>query len=311
MFGFRPDGRRIDQDDAILAFGPYLMPQRVDAQVYSVQHVDCDILTRYIRDQRAKGHVLTYMDLVVAAYVRVVSQMPEINRFIMNKQLYARNDITISMVVLKQFDREKDKIQESTIKLHFSPHQTVYEIHDILQKAIEDNRRPEQKNGTDKVARLLLALPGVPSGIVMAARLLDRYGIMPRYVVEVSPFHTGLFLVNMASLGMPYVNHHIYNFGNTSIFLSIGKTERTPVIGKDGKLEYKRFIPLGVVNDERVTSGAYYSRAFGYWRDLLANPAEMETPPATIQWDFPPEKMPGYRRIQRQKRRQEKKHKAI
>lgn len=302
MFGFRPDGRRVCQEDAILGLTPYLMPQRVDAQVHSVQRVDCDILTKYIRDQRAKGHVLSYMDLVLAAYVRVVSQHPDLNRFIINKQLYARSTICISMTLLKTFE-DINKFQETTVKLHFSPHATVYDVHDAIQRAIDENRKPDVANNTDKLARFLMSMPGLPTTVVGLVRALDRYGVLPGAVCELSPFHTGLFFTNMASLGMPYVNHHIYNFGNTSIFLSMGKIERKVVPLPDGKSGVKRIIPMGVVSDERITSGAEYARAFGYWRDLLADPSQLETPPAAVKLDFPPEKMPGYRSKQRKVRK--------
>lgn len=305
MFGFRPDGRRVKLDDAILRLTPYLMPQRVDAQVHSVQRVDCDIMTRYIRDQRAKGHILSYIDLILAAYVRVASQNPEINRFVANKQLYARNTICVSMALLKTFD-DDEKIQEATVKLHFSPYSTVYDVHHVIQQAIEENRKPEVANNTDKFARLLLMVPGFPTLVVAIARILDRYGVLPAWITEVSPFHTGLFFTSMASLGMPYVNHHIYNFGTTSIFLSMGKVERTPFPGPDGTVMFKRITPMGVVSDERITSGAGFARAFSLWRDLLANPSLLETPPETIQQDYPPEKMPGYRRKMRAERRKEK-----
>lgn len=299
MFGFRPDGRRVVQEDGILAIVPYLMPTRVDSPVHSVQHIDCDILTRYIRDQRAKGHVLSYMDIVLAGYVRVMSQHPELNRFIMNKQIYARNEICVSMALLKKFENDEETIQESVVKLHFEPDATVYDVHDIIEAAVEVNRKPETANLTDKVVSFLLRLPGLPMLIVALAKLLDRYGLLPKWVIDFVPFHTSIFFTNMASLGMPYVNHHIYNFGTTSIFLSMGKTERVPVIGQDGKLAYKRYIPMGVVSDERITSGAEYARGFGLWRDLLAKPELLETPPAEVKYDFPPEKMPGYRRKMR------------
>lgn len=303
MFGRRPDGRRVEQRDAILAFAPYLMPTRVDAQVHSVQHIDCDILTQYIRKQREKGFTLSYLDLVVAAYVRVISQNPEMNRFIANKQLYARNSICVSMALLKTFENS-DEIQESTIKVFFNPEDTIYQVHDTLQRVIEENRKPDVANDTDKIARFLLAVPGLPTAVAMTARLLDRYGLLPRYVLNASPFHTGLFVVNMMSLGMPYVNHHVYNFGNTSIFISLGKVERTPMPGPGGTIAYRRLIPIGVVSDERITSGAAYGRAFAYWRDLLAAPEQLEVPPASVAYDFPPEKMPpvARRRIFRRKR---------
>lgn len=303
MFGIRPDGRRIVQEDAILAFAPYLMPQRVDAQVASVQRVDSDVLTRYIRDQREMGHNLSYMDLIIAAYVRAVSQHPDLNRFISNKQLYARAEICVSLAMLKNFEDDAEKIQESTVKLHFTPYDTVYDVHNIIENAIVDNRKPEVANNTDKFARFMMRIPGMAVSVAGLARLLDRYGLLPGAVIEVSPFHTSLFLVNMASLGMPFVNHHIYNFGTTSIFLSMGKIERTPVPAQGGNVAFKRIMPMGVVNDERITSGAEFGRAFGYWRDLLANPSLLETPPTSIKQDFPPEKMPGYKRKQRKARK--------
>lgn len=304
MFGFRPDGRRVDQDDPIIGLTPYLMPQRVDAQVHTMLRIDNDVLTRYIKEQRDRGVTLSYMSLVAAAYVRAMSQHPQVNRFIANKQVFARNSICISFAVLKMFEGS-DAIKETTIKLHFSPHATLYDVNAALQDAISINRKPEATNDTDKVASFLLRIPGLPTLVVQGARLLDRYGLLPRYIVNASPFHTGMFLVNMASLGMPYVNHHIYNFGTTSLFLSMGKVEREPVLRPDGTMAYKRILPIGVVSDERVTSGAEYARAFTLWRDLLADPVQLETPPETVNLDFPPEKMPSLER--RRDRRRKKK----
>ncbi|MCL1964354.1 MAG: hypothetical protein FWF69_04755 [Firmicutes bacterium] len=291
MFGRRPDGRKVVQEDAILALAPYLMPQRVDAQVHSMLRVNCDVLTNYIRAQRDKGHVFSYLDLVIAAYVRMVSQYPEFNRFIHNKRLYARNTISVSLAILKTFENG-DEIKESTIKLHFNPTDTIFDVHATLQKAIDENRKPEIANNTDKVARFLLEVPGLPTFIVALVRVLDRYGLMPRFLVNISPFHTGLFITNMMSLGMGAVNHHIYNFGNTSVFVSIGKVDRVPVPGPGGTVKLERSIPLGLVADERVTSGASFVRAFTLWRDLLTDPTVLETPPETVQYDFPPEQMP-------------------
>ena len=288
MFGRRPDGRRVVQKDAILAFAPFLMPQRVDAQVHSVQRVNCDILTNYIRKQRDMGHSISYTDLVIAAYVRTISQCPELNRFIHNKRLYARNSISVSMVILKTFE-DSDAIQETTLKMYFKHTDTLYDVHDTLQRAIEENRKPDVANDADKVARVLLEFPGMPTFIAGLARVLDRYGLMPRFLVNVSPFHTGLFVTSMMSLGLPYVNHHIYNFGNTSIFMSIGKVERVAAPGSGGTVKMERMLPLGVVSDERITSGAAYARGFSTWRDLLAAPERLEAPPESVRYDFPPE----------------------
>lgn len=291
MFGFRPDGRRMINKDPIVGFTPYLMPQRVDAQVHSTIHVDCDLLTRYIREQRDKGHELSYMDLLIAAYVRSASQHPQLNRFVANKQLFARNTICISLTILKTME-DDDDIKEAAIKVHFDPYDTVYDVHRKMQEEIAQNRKPDNRNDADKLVRFLIAVPGLPTVIVAAARLLDRYGLLPRYVINASPFHTGAFITNMASIGMPHVNHHIYNFGTTSLFLAMGKVQRNVVPGPGQTTVVKRMIPIGIVSDERITSGAEYGTALLYFRDLLENVSQLEQPPETVRYNIPPEKMP-------------------
>ena len=90
MFGYRPDGRRIGSIDPIVRITPYLMPMRCDAQVFLQHKLDYEKMARYIAAQSAKGEKITFMQIIVAAFVRAVSQHPEINRFIMNKQYYSR-----------------------------------------------------------------------------------------------------------------------------------------------------------------------------------------------------------------------------
>ena len=305
MFGRRPDGRRLKQPDPILALTPYLMPQRVDAQVHSVIRVNCDTLTKYIREQREKGVDLSYMDLVAAAYVRAVSQNPALNRFIMNKQVYARNAINISLAIIREQDGE---VMETTIKPRFSPYDTVYDVHRKFKEAIDKNREPEAANNTDRLARFVMSIPGLATAAVWLVRLLDRYGLLPRLIIDVSPFHTGLFIANMASIGMPHVNHHIYNFGTTSLFIGMGSVERNVAVKKDGTAGHERMIPLGLVSDERITSGADYGRAMTTFRSCLNNPALLETAPETVKYDIPPEKMPhpeGRRQRRRERKREQ------
>ena len=94
MFGFRPEGRRIHDVDPIVAITPYLMPQRCDAQVFLSHDADYEPLMRYIAEKAREGHKITFMELLIASYVRGVSQVPETNRFIMNKQFYNRTELT-------------------------------------------------------------------------------------------------------------------------------------------------------------------------------------------------------------------------
>ena len=200
------------------------MPTRADAQNFCRQTLDYDVLADYIKAAHAKGHNLTFMSIVIAAFVRTVSQCPELNRFIMNKQIYARNRISVSFVVLKR--RSDDSIMESLAKVEFEATDTIFDVGRKIEEAIGQGREDKSSNLTDIFARTLLAVPGLATVVVGLVKLLDRYGLIPGIVYKASPFHTSMFITNMASINMTYLYHHLYNFGTTSIFLGLGKIER-------------------------------------------------------------------------------------
>lgn len=283
MFGHRADGRVLKTIDPIVALTPYLMPMRCDAQVMLGLKLDYEKLARYIVAQGNEGHRLTFMELLIATYVRVASEIPEINRFISNKRMYARTQLTVSFVVLKDTS-VPDAIEENTVKCYFDPRDTIYDVAERVKDAIEKNKKEEADNSTMKVAKLLLN-PVLANIIVALARFLDRYGIMPKYILDASPFHTSLFVTNMASIGMPAVNHHIYNFGTTSIFVSIGNVERTVQMGPDGKAVRKRLLPIGLTADERICAGAMYARMVNRMNHYMNNPELLEEPPEFVRFE--------------------------
>ncbi len=115
MFGRRPDGKRLSDVDPIVQITPYLMPMRCDAQVFLQHDLDYEKMSRYIVSKSREGQKITFMQIIVAAYVRAVSQHPEVNRFIFNKQYYARNNCSLSYVVLK--DPQNNESNEVTARI--------------------------------------------------------------------------------------------------------------------------------------------------------------------------------------------------
>ena len=134
MFGRRPDGRRIDKIDPIMKITPYIMPERSDAQVFLKHRADMERMSAYIREQAEKGEKLSYMQIIVAAYVRAVSSNPEINRFIMNKQLFARNNCSAAFTMLKVPHRPDEG--EAVVKIKFDLADTIYDVRDRVEAAV-------------------------------------------------------------------------------------------------------------------------------------------------------------------------------
>lgn len=282
MFGFRPDGRRVKGIDPTVRITPYVMPMRCDAQVFLQHKADFELMSRYIAKKGVEGEKLTYMQIIIAAFVRTVSQHPEINRFIMNKQFFSRNNCTVSFTMLK--DPTSRDSEETAVKIKFDLTDTIFDVRDRMMEQIEKNRVPASKNFLDKLIAFLFSVPGLPTAVVGLVRLLDRYGLCPGALLDELPFHTSMYITNNASIGLHHVNHHIYNFGSTSLFFGMGTQERIAVVEK-GETRMKRFLPIGITADERVCSGAHYAQFFSTMKYYLDHPEELETPPESVRFD--------------------------
>ena len=283
MFGRRPDGRRVKGIDPVMKITPYVMPMRCDAQVFLKHRIDMSVLSDYIRRQKKeKNEQITYMQIIVAAYVRAVSRNPEVNRFIMNKQLFARNNCSAAFTILK--DPDHIDAGEAVVKIKFDLSDTIYDVRDRMAHAVAANRGDQPPGFVDKLLAFLFAVPGLATVIVGLVRFLDRYGLAPGVLMEELPFYVGMYITNTASIGLHDVNHHIYNWGNVGLFFGMGLPEKVAEV-ENGETVMKRYIPLGITADERVCSGAHYARFFSDMKRLLEHPELLENPPENIRFD--------------------------
>ena len=282
MFGRRPDGKRLKKQDPIMQITPYLMPMRCDAQVFLEHKADYEKLSRYIVKKSQEGEKITFMQILVAAYVRAISNNPEANRFIFNKQYYARNNCSVSYTVLKN-PQDTDS-NETTVRILFDLTDTLFDVRDRMNDAVEKSRATEDGDFVIRLARAVLAVPGLATLIVAVVKLLDRYGIAPKVLIRELPFYSGMFITNNGSIGLHHPFHHIYNFGDVSLFIGMGSILKEAVV-EDGKARMKRWLPLGMTADERVCSGAHYAAFFFDVLRLLENPEELENPPEKVRFE--------------------------
>ena len=74
---------------------------------------------------------------------------------------------------------------------------------------------------------------------------LDYHGWIPRALTLLSPFHGSLVVTSMASLGIPPIYHHLYNFGNVPMFMAFSATRHENVLDREGNVKVD-----GVLLDE-------------------------------------------------------------
>ena len=268
----RADGKRVKDLPPIVAAVPYIMPKRYDAQNTVTEYVDEEIIKSYIREKRRAGTRIDHMSVIISAYYKAVQKNPKLNYFVMNSKIYERNHFCVSFVILKKLpDGRPD---ETTLKIFLEPTDTVFTVYEKIVTNIEKNSATEQKNSTDKFARMMFSLPLLPKLVVSLAYGLDRLGLLPRKIIDLSPFHTSMFITNLASIKTSYIHHHCYEFGTTSIFICMGKP--VPDFYR-GDLK-RKMMPLGIVMDERICTGYEYASFCNDMRKYLKNPEMLEVP---------------------------------
>ena len=283
MFGYRPDGKKVKDIDPIQRIIPHIMPTRNDSQNFTQYDCPCEPMDAFIIEQSDKGTEYNYMHLIIAAMVRVYARFPRLNRFVINGRIFQHNEIQVSFVVKKNLSPDAP---DALVKLSFTGMETLQEVQQKIDEAIEANNNIQANNGTDKIARILTMTPNFLIKLMVGLiKLLDKHGALPGAIINLSPFHTSLFVTNLKSIKGPSIYHHLYNFGTTGIFMSMGKESEVPVVDVNGQIVVGKRMPVQIVTDERFCDGFYFVSAMKFWERLLKHPAQMLVPPEALAED--------------------------
>jgi hypothetical protein len=265
----RHDGVYIKNINPYQKLMPHLMPHRHDSMNATMVDIRCEPMDNFIRMMNEQGEKYSYIDIIVAALVRLFARRPALNRFVMNRRIYMHKDITISFVIKKKM---VDDSEDTTVKLHFTGEEDIATVRDSIKKVIEENRG-DSFNDVDKTAQILASAPHwmMKLGVGFLG-WLDKHNMLPKSIIETSPFHNSMFITFMKSIKGDAILHHCYNFGTTGIFIAVGKEKQMPVV-ENGELAVGKVMQLGVVMDERFCDGLYFVNSFRLLTKILANPA--------------------------------------
>ena len=272
----RPDGRRVRNIEPMQLITSYLMKKRYDAMNMYEDTFPCEPWDAYIKEKEAQGIKMGYMHIFIAGVVRLLATKPRLNRFVMNGRVYARPKIWVSFVVHPELTEGSEG---TTIKLSFEGTESILEITEKINEAVEkETTKRTGENGTDKLARVLTSIPSpILRCVVNTLMWMDRHNILPKFIIDLSPFHTSFFITNLKSLGINFVHHHTYEFGTTGLFFAMGKEKTIPVILRNEVMQQKH-MGFSLVSDERFCDGLYFALALREFRKLMRNPAVLETP---------------------------------
>lgn len=278
--GDRYDGWRLKNVDPMFSLAPFILKSRVDSQVLFEIKVPIDKIESFIRSHKEDIPGLSIMHVIMASLVRLMSQRPNLNRFVMWHKIFARNHVNFSVVVKRSLS---DAGEETIIKPYFLPSDRLQDIVRKTNIELENTLKKNLDNSTDQLSKIFGYFPDfLLRSVVFLLTLLDKVGLMPKFFNHASPFHTSFFLTNLGSIGVESIYHHLYEFGTCSMFVAMGRKTKETVVDKNGETRSKKSVLLKFVLDERICDGFYYARSMRMLEKILSDPNDLLRPPKEV-----------------------------
>lgn len=274
-FGDRQDGKLLRDIDSMHYIMPLMYPNRCDNEAFMHLRIDLTNAQEYLEKKNADNPAYRYnlFQLVVTAMLKAITLRPQMNRFIANKNMYQRNEVTAAFTVKKIFS---DNGGEALARIYAKESDTIDTIHDEIYRQVSFCRS-DKKDGSTASMDVIQKIPG-KKFIGVVARFLDRHGWMPKSIIATDPYYCSVVLTNLGSLKLDAGYHHMTNWGTNSVFCAIGMMKKRPFYDDEGNVEMRMSVDLGLTIDERIADGYYYAKTVRLLKTLLENPELLELP---------------------------------
>ena len=276
----RADGVRIPGLSPLRRFLPALMPRRNDAVVYFEQQLAVGPLLAWIDGQNAARPAdapqLKLFTLIIAALTRTLALRPRLNRFIAGGRTWQREGISVGYVVKKAM---ADDAGMTTVRVHLWAEATLDDVATAMEAMQRVGRGSALLTSEKEVAAITTLPPLWLRGLLRLQRLLDGLGLLPGAMLRDDPLYASVMCANLGSVGLDAPFHHLFEYGTTPIFLTIGRVHRAPWVDADDRVVAADVVKLCWSYDERIADGFYAARSLERFAALLVNPATLLTPP--------------------------------
>lgn len=276
----RRDGKLVKNLDGMHVLMPYLKPNRCDSDVFINYKFDVTELIKYVDKKKKEKpeEKLTYFHVFVTAIGKVIYNRPLLNRFVVNKRYYDRNNVSISFVAKGEFT---DESKEFMSTVNIDKKDTI----DTVRKKVFDKvnkTRKNDNNSTDKVVDLVGKLPKFIRDIAMSIFMwMDKHDLLPKSLCEDNIYYSSILVSNLGSIDCGAIYHNLTDFGSCSIVATIGDIHKEQILNKEGKLEIRDVCEFGINLDERIADGFYFIKSVKLLEEIFKNPELLEEPANT------------------------------
>lgn len=277
----RPDGTHIPGLSPERRFMPYMMPGRNESCVYHEQTYDISKTRKWLREFNRSNppQTATMFHLFMWAAAQGLHLHPRMNRFVSNHRLYQRKGVHVSFAAKKEFSPTAPLV---TVKKEFQANEPVAGAVADMTSLITEGRS-DQDRQVDKELKLALLLPALLLRLVLGLlKLLDRWNLLPGFMIKSDPMYASLFVANLGSVGLDNTFHHLYEYGTVSIFAALGTQKKTVFIGRGGAPEVRDGMQVRFTLDERIIDGFYAGEALRMVQRIIEDPEKYIGAPAEV-----------------------------
>lgn len=230
---------------------PFLLGTRNESVVYYDTYVRADKLEQYLQSKHDLDPKITVTHAILKACSIGLHQHSAMNRYISGHRLYQRTKATISFSLKKEM---KSRAPIKVVKSDFPLEETIEKMAERINAQMQV-QRSNKKTYVDKEIDIITMLPRfVLRFMVKLIKWLDYYNLLPASFIKNDPLYASLFIANLGSFGMDAGFHHLYEYGNISIFGMVGKIREMPVV-EDGQIVVRKILHIRWSYDERIDDG--------------------------------------------------------
>ena len=260
----RRDGKRVKDIDAMHVLMPYIKPNRCDSDVFINQKLDVTELVKYYEEMKLKDNDLTYFHLFITLIAKTIYNRPLLNRFIVNKKYYDRNDVLIAFTAKVNYE---DTSKEILKVIKIDPEDNLFSIKEKTLKAVSDVRNAKEE-GTNSIMNIIGKLPSfLISLVVKVVKYMDRHDLLPKSLINDNLYYSTCIVSNLGSIKSSAIYHNLTDFGTSSILATFGEIRE-----ENGR----KYAEAGINIDERIADGVYFVKSVKLMQDILNNPKCLE-----------------------------------
>ena len=266
----RPDGDLVENLAPVRAMIPYLMHGRNESVVYHEEIIDLAKTLPFIdRWNAAHDKKLTVFHLLAAGCARGFWARPGLNRFVSGRHIYQRKGVQISFAAKVKF---KDDSPLVTVKIETNKDEPPAALIDRLYASVGQGRSGAPRT-VDKELKFGLSLPSpILDRVMNGLRWLDSVNLMPAAMIKNDPMYATVFLANLGSVGIDRTWHHLYEYGNISLFAVLGAVRKHVMVDEHNQPVARDAVSVRWAFDERINDGFYTDSSMKICQELMEDP---------------------------------------